>query len=85
MALQNQLTLQHLLRHPEKLARFEKVRIWSGEWKQWWMPNGQSYSPNIEDAGIYDVEDAFKRTRHCGPEKKIKLVAVSQETTPINK
>lgn len=76
MAKQKKLTQQHLIKHPEKLARFDKVRIWSNEWKQWWKPKAQGYSPDINDAGIYDAQDAFRRTKHCGPEKKITIVSV---------
>lgn len=76
MPKQNRLTQQHLLKHPEKINRFNKVRIWSNEWKQWWKPKAQGYSPDIKDAGIYDAKDAFRRVRHCGPEKKIVLIGL---------
>lgn len=72
---QNQLTQQYLKRHPEKLARFDKVRIWSKQWMAWWRPNGSGYTDDKAQAGIFDAEDAWRRVRHCGPEKRIVLIA----------
>lgn len=75
--MQKHLTQQHLQRHPEKIARFNKVRIWSGEWRAWWRPNGAGYTDQREMAGVYEAEDALNRVFGCGPEKKIVLEAVS--------
>jgi hypothetical protein len=73
--MQKQLTLRHIKRHPEKLTRFDKVRIWSGEWHAWWRPDACGYTKDIEQAGIYAVGEAMKCCGHCGPKKKIRLVA----------
>ncbi|MBW5801146.1 hypothetical protein [Halomonas elongata] len=73
--MQKQLTQQHLRRHPEKLERFDRVRIWSDEWGMWWRPSASGYTPNTEEAGVYDAYDAWARVKHCGPEKRITLVA----------
>lgn len=72
---QMQLTQQHLARHPEKLGRFDKVRIRSKEWGAWWRENGCGYTTEITSAGIYEAKDAWSYVSHCGPEKRIVLVA----------
>jgi len=48
-----------------------KVRIWSYEHGAWWNPDGAGYTSDATEAGQYEFEDAFSRTRHCGPEKGI--------------
>jgi hypothetical protein len=76
MMKQKQLTQQHLKRHPEKMERFNKVRIFSAEWSAWWRPKGCGYTTDKDQAGIYDAMDAWDYIKHCGPEKKILLVGV---------
>lgn len=57
------------------------VYIFSGQWQQYWGPNGSGYTPytpefpkaNHSVAGAYSWEDALERTWHCGPEKQIKF------------
>jgi hypothetical protein len=71
------LTQQHLKRHPEKLDRFDKVRIWSGEHHYWWRPEGRGYTGKLGEAGVYSVEDAWDYVKHCGTEKRIKLVGLA--------
>jgi hypothetical protein len=75
MTMQTHLTQQHLKNNPEKLARFNKVIIRSGQWGYWWRANGAGYTGRIEEAGIYEVNDAWLSVKHCGPEKKIVLHA----------
>ncbi len=70
------LTQQHLCKHPEKLKRFNKVRIWSNEWRMWWRPKGNGYTDDVDQAGIYPADDAWQRVSGCGPEKKIVLYSV---------
>ncbi len=48
-----------------------KVYIRSGQWASYWRANGAGYTNKISDVGIYDIEDAWKRTAHCGLEKQI--------------
>ena len=56
-----------------KARRFRgrDVRIWSAEHRLYWRPNGQGYTSDRSEAGVYKFEDAVRRTRHCGPEKRI--------------
>lgn len=56
-----------------KARRFvgKSVHIWSGEHRAYWRPHSAGYTTEVERAGTYDFMDAYYRTRHCGPEKKI--------------
>jgi len=74
------LTLTHLKRFPLGITRFHYVWIWTGEHNAWWRPEGSGYTTDIRQAGVYQAQDAFDRVKHCGPEKKIKLVAVPSHT-----
>lgn len=49
------------------------VRIFSGQWGQYWLSNGQGYTNQRDEAGIYSIQDAYNRIYHCGLEKKIEL------------
>lgn len=49
----------------------QAVRIWSGEHRAWWRPNRQGYTTWFQCAGVYEFEDAWHASAHCGPEKKI--------------
>ncbi|MCY1533669.1 hypothetical protein D9M68_690090 [compost metagenome] len=48
-----------------------RCRIWSGEWHLYWRPDGCGYTEDVEQAGIYRLDDAIRRSGHCGPGKKI--------------
>ena len=56
-----------------------QVRIWSGEHRAYWRSMGNGYSWDTEEAGVFDFEDAYNRTNHCGPEKKIIFHIVESE------
>lgn len=65
--------LAYYKRHPEHVAKHadRRVRIWSGEHGAYWRPNGAGYVSEQAGAGIYRFEEAYRSTRHCGPEKRI--------------
>src|SRR4051812_46871407 len=52
----------------------KRVLIYSREHQAFWRPNGCGYVGGRDGAGVYRFEDAWSRTRHCGPEKKIMFV-----------
>jgi hypothetical protein len=58
---------------PEKLqfAGDTPVRIWSGEHGAYWRAGGSGYVACACGAGLYSLADAYRRTKHCGPEKRI--------------
>jgi hypothetical protein len=69
-------TLEELKAHKgsiEELLGGLHVRIWSGEHGCWWRPNGGGYTTCEHSVGVYEGVDAWLRTRHCGPEKMIRL------------
>jgi hypothetical protein len=67
-------------RAPKAFERFKgrKVLIWSAQWLAWWRPESAGYTSAINDAGIYDFDDAYKRTLHCGPEKRIEYITIKE-------
>ena len=67
-------TLERLKRWPGLFKRFQKVRIFSAEWGYFWRGNGIGYTSNPEESDVKTIEDAFKQTRHCGPEKRIQFI-----------
>jgi hypothetical protein len=82
------LTQWHLRKHPEKISRFDKVVIWSGEHRLYWRPGYCGYTGDILKAGVYDARDALAHTIHCDPEKKIALIVapanIQQHVPPDN-
>jgi len=70
-------TLERIKRWPHLATRFQKVRIYSGQWKAFWRVSGQGYTENQEESDILDMDVAIAQTRHCGPEKKIQYVVAN--------
>jgi hypothetical protein len=52
------------------------VRIYSAEHHAYWRPGGNGYCSCSCVAGVFDLADAYRRTRHCGPEKRIEFEPV---------
>jgi hypothetical protein len=85
----NSLTLNGINRRggPQQTVKFwllvgERVRIWSQEHQSYWRANAQGYTRELAAAGIYDFEDAYARTKHCGPEKMIHYHRVATPASP---
>jgi hypothetical protein len=72
-SIEGRETLERLTRWPglHRAWTGKKVRIWSNEHGAYWRRDGAGYSSDGLEAGVFDFSDAFKRTRHCGPEKGI--------------
>jgi len=71
-----ELSQQYLLKNREKLSEFKNVLIWSNEHQAWWRSNGRGYTNQLSEAGIYDINDAWSKVAHCGPEKAIIIQSV---------
>lgn len=53
------------------------VRIFSGQHGAYWRPDGGGYTNDLSEAWVTSREEAVKRTRHCGREKRIELWSVA--------
>ncbi len=51
-----------------------KCLIYSGEWNRYWGENYCGYVNERENAGIYDISDAWEHISHVGLEKEIQLI-----------
>ena len=73
---QDKLKLEDVKRWPETASGWldKEVLIWSGEHRAWWNPHAAGYTPHKSLAGRYPFKEAYVRTHHCGPEKKIVFV-----------
>jgi len=67
-------TLERIKRWPHLVKRFDKVRIYSAEWELFWRGNGNGYTSDPSESNIWNCEEAFNKTKHCGAEKKIQFV-----------
>lgn len=56
----------------------QKVYIWSGQWNAYWGANGCGYTTKVNDVGVYDIEDAWRRVSHVGLEKRISFELVKK-------
>ena len=61
------------LSEPKDVQEVENffVKIWSGEHRAYWRPDGKGYTTDPHFAGLYPLKNALERSRHAGPEKKI--------------
>lgn len=52
------------------------VAIYSGQHRAWWRWGACGYTDDINQAGEWKFEDAYDRTKHCGPEKRIEFISM---------
>lgn len=68
----------------------EQVHIYSGEHGLLWRPDGNGYTDDETEAGVWTRVEAEARIKGSGPEKKLKLIPVavldrvSRETIILN-
>lgn len=69
----------------ETLQRRNKtnVRIWSAEHGAYWRPGGSGYTGCACRAGLFEFADAYRKTQHCGPEKRIEFEPISPSLVEI--
>ena len=69
-------TLERIIRWPQLMHRFPRIRIYSAEHQAFWRGSGNGYTDDATVSDIWDCVVAFERTKHCGPEKRIQFVGV---------
>lgn len=77
------ITLEQIKSGAAKIAPDAKVRIYSREHHCWWRRDGCGYATDIAEAGAYTFEDAFARSRHCDPSKRIEYDVLPPESPPL--
>lgn len=70
---------------PETLERAGEVpfRIWSAEHGAYWRSGGSGYVACPCAAGLFTLADAYRQTKHCGPEKRIEFERTSPDLASI--
>lgn len=75
-------SLERLMRWPGLRRHIgDTVRIYSREHNAYWRQNACGYTIQRDEAGIYTLDDAIARTRHCGPEKRIQYERVASNAS----
>lgn len=59
------------------------VLIYSAERAAYWRSQGAGYTECQRDAGRYTMQDAWNRTAHMGPEKRIIFEYASRSLSPL--
>ena len=69
-------TLERIKRWPSLMSRFDTVRIYSAEHGTYWRGTGQGYTTEPNESNVWEIEEAYNRTKHCCPQKQIQFVSV---------
>ena len=73
----NILSLEQAQNDPNLRAAWagKLVFIWSHEHNAYWRAEGKGYTVRMTGGGpgVFDFNNAFERTRHCGPEKGVEF------------
>ena len=79
----NKETLERIKRWPALLSRFPRVRIYSAEHGAFWRGTGSGYTDNPEESQVWMATEAFMKTRHYGPLKKIQFIEANERRKTI--
>ena len=64
----------------ERVRMTEQYLIWSHEHGQWWAPNSQGYTSDIDHAGRYSKSEAAEITvGHIPPGEEVAVLEVVAE------
>lgn len=66
--------------YPDPFGSGAKVLIYSHEYHAWYRAGASGYAIQRDEAGVFEFEDAFARTHHCGPEKGIEYEVLAPES-----
>lgn len=63
---------------PSEVQQITRVLIWSLERQQWWLPGGNEYTDDVNQAGQYWIVDALDILKWAN------LVKVCETMVPVN-
>ena len=76
LVIRQKFTLEEIKADNTIMDELDKVLIWTDEHGAYWRENGGGYTWDKLEAGIYDIKDAYRRTKHCSEDKLIKFLSV---------
>jgi hypothetical protein len=80
------IRMEYVKRYPDSTLTKSnvEVKIFSSQWGYYWRKTGQGYTPNPHESQTYTIAEAFAKTKHCGPEKKIWFIYVDRATKVLD-
>ena len=76
LVIRQKFTLEQIKADETLMDGLDKVLIWTDEHGAYWRENGGGYTWDKFEAGIYEIKDAYRRTKHCSEDKLIKFLSV---------